>query len=70
MPDITPSKRGRLILTRRPQQSIIIGQEEDNVRITVGKICLDRQLVQLIVEGPEDVPINRSEIAIKKGLIR
>lgn len=70
MPDTTPSKRGRLILTRRPQQSIIIGQEEDNVRITVGKICLDRQLVQLIVEGPEDVPINRSEIAIKKGLIR
>jgi len=47
----------RLILTRKEQESIIIGP---NIRITVLEI--DRNKVRLGIEAPKEVRIDREEV--------
>jgi len=47
-----------LVLTRNPQQSILIG---DNIRVTVTYV--DGGQVKIGIEAPQDIVILREEIA-------
>lgn len=57
---------GRLVLSRKQGQQVVIGGGEQRITITV--IEADRP-VKLAFESPKNVPVNRAEIAEKKGLI-
>lgn len=57
------------MLSRRIGQTIVIGSDEDCVQVTVVGIDPNRENVRIAIEGPQGVPINRYEIAKKKGLI-
>ncbi|MBD5653951.1 MAG: carbon storage regulator CsrA [Candidatus Eremiobacteraeota bacterium] len=46
-----------LVLTRKPNQAIVIG---DDIRIVV--VSVDRDQVRLGIEAPRDVSVHRSEI--------
>ncbi len=46
-----------LVLTRRDQESIVIG---NNITITV--VSIDRGRVRLAINAPKDVPVHRSEV--------
>ena len=48
---------GMLVLSRKVNQSIVIG---DNVRIVV--VSVDRDQVKLGIEAPREVSVHRSEI--------
>lgn len=62
----SPTK-GRLVLSRKKGQSIVIGAGENKITVTVAEI-LD-QTARLAIESPRNVPVNRYEIAEKKNLI-
>jgi carbon storage regulator len=49
-----------LVLTRKPNQSIIIG---DNVRIVV--VSIERDQVKLGIEAPRDLTVHRAEVSEK-----
>ena len=46
-----------LVLTRKPNQAIMIG---DNVRIVV--VAIDGEQVKLGIEAPREIPVHRSEV--------
>lgn len=46
-----------LVLTRKPNQAIMIG---DNVRIVV--VAIEGEQVKLGIEAPRDIPVHRSEV--------
>ena len=48
---------GLLVLTRKPRQSIMIG---DHIEVTVLSTAGDK--VRLGIQAPADVPVHRSEI--------
>ena len=48
---------GLLVLTRKPKQSIMIG---DHIEVTVLSTAGDK--VRLGIQAPADVPVHRSEI--------
>lgn len=49
-----------LVLTRKPNQSIVIGK---NVRIVV--VSIERDQVKLGIDAPRDVAVRRSEVGEK-----
>jgi carbon storage regulator len=49
-----------LVLTRKPNQSIVIG---DDVRIVV--VSIERDHVKLGIEAPRDVAVHRAEVSEK-----
>lgn len=49
-----------LVLSRRPGDSIIIGEGRDRVRVTVVEVSGDR--VKLGIEAPQEVVILRQEL--------
>ena len=51
---------GLLVLTRKPQQSIMVG---DDIELTVLSIHGDK--VRLGVQAPSDVPVHRTEIYLE-----
>lgn len=71
MTDVTRSndkkRHGRLVLSRRVGQSIILGAKEKKITITV--VETDHRQTKLSIESPKEVPVNRQEIAEKKGLL-
>lgn len=50
-----------LILSRNETQSIIIG---DDIKITV--LGINGKQVRIGIEAPDDIPVNREEIYIRK----
>ncbi len=46
-----------LVLTRKPNQAIVIG---DNIRIVV--VSVDRDQVRLGIEAPREVSVHRAEV--------
>jgi carbon storage regulator len=52
-----------LILTRRPNESIIIGKD---VRVTIASVDSRSGQVRLSIEAPQDVAVDREEIRIRK----
>lgn len=46
-----------LVLTRKPNQAIVVG---DNVRIVI--VSVDRDQVRLGIEAPREVPVHRAEV--------
>lgn len=46
-----------LVLTRKPNQAIMIG---DQVRIVV--VAIDGEQVKLGIEAPREIPVHRSEV--------
>ena len=46
-----------LVLTRKPNQAIVIG---DNIRVFV--VSVDRDQVRLGIEAPRDVTVHRAEV--------
>ena len=46
-----------LVLTRKPNQAIVIG---DNVRVVI--VSVDRDQVRLGIEAPREVSVHRAEI--------
>jgi carbon storage regulator len=46
-----------LVLTRKPSQAIVIG---DNIRIVV--VSVDRDQVRIGIEAPTEISIHRAEI--------
>jgi len=70
MQESTANKKGgRLVLSRKIGQTIVIGSDDDCVLLTIVAIDIARTNVRVSIEGPPGVPINRYEIAKKKGLI-
>lgn len=57
---------GRLVLTRKKGEKVIIGSGENRITITVMET--DKP-IKLAFESPKNVPVNRAEIAQKKNLI-
>jgi carbon storage regulator CsrA len=53
-------RRSLLVLTRKPQQQIMIGHGDNVVIITVQRVHGSQ--VVLGIEADEDLPVNRSEI--------
>jgi carbon storage regulator len=53
-----------LVLTRKPNQAIVIG---DDIRIVV--VSVDRDQVRLGIEAPREVSVHRAEVyeEIKRG---
>lgn len=51
-----------LVLTRRPGESIVIGNNEE-IRILVGSI--DGNQVKLSIEAPKNIAVHREEIAVR-----
>ena len=50
-----------LVLTRKPNQAIVIG---DDIRIVV--VSVDRDQVRLGIEAPKEVPVMREEVAVRE----
>lgn len=48
---------GFLVLTRRPDESVIIGDD-----IVVRVLAINGQQVRLGIEAPKDVPVHRDEV--------
>ena len=46
-----------LVLTRKPNQAIVIG---DNIRVVV--VSVDRDQIRLGIEAPRDVAVHRAEV--------
>lgn len=46
-----------LVLTRKPNQAIVIG---DNVRIVV--VSVDRDQVRIGIEAPREITVHRAEV--------
>jgi carbon storage regulator len=46
-----------LVLTRKPNQAIVIG---DNIRIVV--VSVERDQIRLGIEAPRDVTVHRAEV--------
>lgn len=53
-------ERGRLCISRRPHESVLIGDGSDAVEVTV--VENGRGRLVLLVEAPKDVPIRRKEL--------
>ncbi len=53
-----------LILTRPVGKSIIIGNTEDGTTVTV--LAINKNEVRLGIEAPDNVPVDREEIRIRK----
>lgn len=53
-------KTGRLVLARRKDEVIVIGEGADKIEIVVVRICGDR--VKLGISAPKTVPVHRREI--------
>ncbi|MDG9784668.1 carbon storage regulator CsrA [Metapseudomonas otitidis] len=51
-----------LVLTRRPGESIVIGNNEE-IRILVGSI--DGNQVKISIEAPKNIAVHREEIAVR-----
>ena len=53
-----------LVLTRKPNQAIVIG---DDVRVVV--VSVDRDQVRLGIEAPREISVHRAEVyeEIKRG---
>ncbi len=49
-----------LVLTRKPNQSIVIGED---VRIVV--VSIERDQVKLGIEAPRDLTVHRAEVSEK-----
>jgi carbon storage regulator len=56
-----------LVLTRKPNQAIVIG---DDIRIVI--VSVDRDQVRLGIEAPREVSVHRAEVyeEIKRGEAR
>jgi carbon storage regulator len=56
-----------LVLTRKPNQAIVIG---DDIRIVV--VSVDRDQVRLGIEAPREVSVHRAEVyeEIQRGEVR
>lgn len=52
-----------LILSRKLKEKIVLG-EEGEIQITV--LSIDGNQVQLGIEAPDDIPVDRIEIFFKK----
>lgn len=50
-----------LVLTRREQESIVIGE---NIRVTV--VSIVRGQVKFAIDAPREVPVDRQEIRERK----
>lgn len=50
-----------LILTRKPSETITIGNKGE-IQITITIISINGGQVRLGVEAPKDIPVNRSEL--------
>jgi carbon storage regulator len=53
-----------LILTRTLGKSIIIGNTKDGTTVTI--LGINKNEVRLGIEAPDDVPVDREEIRIRK----
>jgi carbon storage regulator len=47
-----------LVLTRRPDESIVIGED-----VTVVILGVDGNQVRLGIQAPKDIPVNREEVS-------
>ena len=57
---------GYLALSRRTGQKIVIGKGDEQIVITMGETS--EMGTKLLISAPVKTPVNRMEIAIKKGL--
>jgi len=55
-----------LTLTRKPEESIIIGEGKDRIEVTVKEIR--RNQVRIGIQAPENVKIYRKELYEKRDL--
>jgi len=46
-----------LVLTRKPNQAIVIG---DNIRVVV--VSIDRDQIRLGIDAPRDISVHRAEV--------
>lgn len=56
---------GHLVLSRKPRESIFIGEGDDMIAVTVHRID-KRGNVKLAIDAPDNVPVNREEVWQKK----
>jgi carbon storage regulator len=56
-PFLAGSGECMLVLTRKPNQAIVIG---DNIRVIV--VSVDRDQIRLGIEAPRDVSVHRAEV--------
>jgi len=53
-----------LILSRKVDKSVVVGEGDDTVTVTVVEIKGDK--VRLGFEGPRNIPIDREEVRVRK----
>ncbi len=51
-----------LVLTRKPKQSIMIG---DDIELTVLSVSVGGEKVRLGIQAPSEVPVHRTEIYLE-----
>jgi carbon storage regulator CsrA len=57
----------RLVLSRKEGEKIIINTPKGDVLITI--VSVSGSLVKMAFDSSRDIPINREEIAKKKGIL-
>jgi carbon storage regulator CsrA len=57
----------RLVLSRKKREKVVINTSDGDITITV--VELSSALVKLAFDSPRHIPINREEIAKKKGIV-
>lgn len=53
-------ERGRLCIRRGQYESVVIGNGDDEIEITV--VRNGRGILSLLIEAPKDIPIRRKEL--------
>ncbi len=54
-----------LVLTRKKDEAIVIGEGENAVQVYVSRI--EKGRIRLAIDAPKSVPINRKEVLEQKG---
>jgi carbon storage regulator CsrA len=57
----------RLVLSRKEGEKVLINTSDGDVLITI--VSVSGSLVKIAFDSPKEIPINREEIAQKKGIL-
>ena len=55
-----------LVLSRRQGETIVIGEGENLVRVTIISVGQNSGQVRLAIEAPRHIPVDREEIRVRK----
>lgn len=61
-----PKEVGRLVLSRKENEKILISTKTEQILVTVLKA---KEPIKLVIESPKHIGVDRYEVAIAKGLV-